>query len=357
MRLLITGICGFVGSSVARNIRETRTDFEILGIDNFTRPGSEVNRAALRGLGVRVLQGDVRVASDLDALPPADWVIDAAANPTVLAGIRGSVTPRQVLEHNLVGTVNVLEYCRRHGAGIILLSTSRVYSIRDLAALPLEVRHDGFALSSTDSLPPGASSLGISETFSSEPPLSLYGSAKRASEILALEYSAAFSLPVRIVRCGVLAGAGQFGRPDQGIFAFWIHGWLRGRPLRYIGYGGRGDQVRDCLHPRDLTRLLLLQMARPGVLPPEESLCNAGGGRESAMSLRGLSEWCSASFGGRSVSSDPQERLMDVPWLVLDASRARLRWGWSPEIPIVAILNEIAEFARVQPGWLDISEA
>ena len=53
-------------------------------------------------------------------------------------------------------------------------------------------------------------------------------------------------------RCGVLAGAGQFGRADQGIFAYWVNSWLRGRPLRYLGFGGQGHQVRDCLHPADL---------------------------------------------------------------------------------------------------------
>ena len=42
-------------------------------------------------------------------------------------------------------------------------------------------------------------------------------------ETLALEYGEAFGLPVLINRCGVLAGAGQFGRTDQGIFAYWIN--------------------------------------------------------------------------------------------------------------------------------------
>jgi nucleoside-diphosphate-sugar epimerase len=116
MRVLVTGVCGFAGSSIVRHLREARHGVEILGIDNFARPGSEVNRAALRKLGVKVVQGDARLASDFETLPPVDWVIDAAANPSVLAGLQGSVSPRQVLEHNLIGTVNVLEHCRRHGA-------------------------------------------------------------------------------------------------------------------------------------------------------------------------------------------------------------------------------------------------
>ena len=49
--------------------------------------------------------------------------------------------------------------------------------------------------------------------------MSLYGATKLASEQLALEYGSTYGFPVWINRCGVLAGAGQFGRADQGIFA------------------------------------------------------------------------------------------------------------------------------------------
>ncbi len=78
--------------------------------------------------------------------------------------------------------------------------------------------------------------------------MSLYGSTKMASEQLALEYSHAFGFPVWINRCGVMAGAGQFGKPDMGS-SLLIHSWSLHRPLTYIGFGGTGHQVRDCLHP------------------------------------------------------------------------------------------------------------
>jgi CDP-paratose 2-epimerase len=93
-----------------------------------------------------------------------------------------------------------------------------------------------------------ASANGPDIDFSATPPLSLYGSTKLASELLALEYGDTFSLPVWINRCGVMAGAGQFGRADQGIFSFWIQSYLHKRPLKYIGFDGSGSQVRDALH-------------------------------------------------------------------------------------------------------------
>ena len=49
------------------------------------------------------------------------------------------------------------------------------------------------------------------------------GASKLASEQLILEYGNSFDFPVWINRCGVLAGAGQFGKADQGIFSYWIH--------------------------------------------------------------------------------------------------------------------------------------
>jgi CDP-paratose 2-epimerase len=186
--------------------------------------------------------------------------------------------------------------------------------------------------------------------------LSLYGSTKLASETLALEYGETFRLSIRIVRCGLLTGAGQFGRADQGVVAYWIHSWALGNQLRYIGFGGRGEQVRDCLHPKDLTQLLLTQMELPGTLPVDRALCNAGGGSQNTMSLQQLSEWCSSRYGARDVLSDSQDRPMDVPWLVLDSTRASEMWGWYPETPLEKILVEIADFADRHPNWLAMSE-
>ena len=77
---------------------------------------------------------------------------------------------------------------------------------------------------------------------------------------MALEYGEAFGFPVWINWCGVLAGKGQFGKADQGIFSYWIRSWRENRPLRYIGFEGTGAQVRDCLHPKDLVTVLKKQM-------------------------------------------------------------------------------------------------
>jgi CDP-paratose 2-epimerase len=325
----------------------------VRGVDNLMRPGAHLNRLDFVGRGVDMVHGDLRCASDLDGIPQADWVIDAAANPSVLAGVDGRTSSRQLSEHNLQGTINLLEYCKRHRSGLVLLSTSRVYGIKPLSELPVEVEGKAFRLRKGAPLPKGAGPDGVTEDFSTRPPLSLYGNAKLCSELLALEYGDAFGFPVWVNRCGVLAGPGQFGRPDQGIFSYWIHAWHSRRPLRYIGFEGKGFQVRDALHPRDLATLVALQLRRPKVDSPQ--VINVAGGLANACSLRELSSWCSERFGVHAVEPDPKARPFDIPWLVLDSGLARGAWGWSPRVRLPEILEEIASHAEANPGWLDLT--
>jgi CDP-paratose 2-epimerase len=353
MKLLITGICGFVGSSLAGWFRERNASWEIIGIDNFVRPGSEINRTVLRSRGITVQHGDVRNASDFEDLPPVDWLIDAAANPSVLAGLDNRSSSRQVVEHNLFGTVNLLEYCKRVRAGMVLLSTSRVYSISKLADLPLIKNKNAFAWNETAQAPLGASANGLTTQFSTAAPISLYGSTKLASEQLALEYRDAFNFPLWINRCGVIAGAGQFGTAEQGIFSYWTHAYAQKRPLKYIGFDGTGCQVRDGLHPDDLAELVSLQFQRRSDLAPR--IFNVGGGVENAMSLAQLTSWCAQRFGNHRIESDPTPRPFDVPWLVMDNQQTTAEFGWRPKRALHSILEEIANHAEQNPHWLDLS--
>jgi CDP-paratose 2-epimerase len=355
MKILLSGVCGFVGSSIAHSLLDHDSALELVGLDNLSRAGSHLNIEPLRRRGVKLIHADLRSPSDLDSIAAVDWIIDAAANPSVLAGIDGTTSSRQLIEHNLYGTVNLLELAKRYRAGFILLSTSRVYSVRSLADIPVVVKNDRFEPDHSSALPGGLSSRGIAEDFSTTPPLSLYGSSKLASEYLALEYGETFEFPVWIDRCGVLAGAGQFGRADQGIFSFWINAYLQRAPLHYIGFDGAGHQTRDCLHPRDLLPALQKQLSAVETGKPR--IMNFGGGTENSMSLAQLSKWCAERFGLHQVASDPGPRPFDVPWLVMDSRLADETWGWRPTMSLEAILAEIAGHAEAHPRWLEISAA
>ena len=351
MKILISGICGFAGTSIAKVLLQSHSNLQIMGLDNFSRKGSELNTPQLSDFGINLIRGDIRSQSDIDALPKADWVIDCAANPSVLAGLDGQSSSRQLMEHNLLGTINLLEYCKSHKAGLILLSTSRVYSASELAALSVKTSNDRFEVEDCDVR--GASSLGISEEFPTTAPLSLYGASKLASETLILEYGECFDFPVWINRSGVLAGAGQFGKADQGIFSFWIHSFREKKPVKYIGFNGKGHQVRDALHPKDLVALLSRQMLEPDWEAPK--IINLGGGFQSSMSLKELSNWCEDRFGQNEVLASQDERPMDAPWIVMDSTTAQNAWNWNVQTKIEEILEEIANHAEKNPYWLSLT--
>ncbi|MBM3964747.1 MAG: NAD-dependent epimerase/dehydratase family protein, partial [Planctomycetes bacterium] len=187
---------------------------------------------------------------------------------------------------------------------------------------------------------------------------------KLASELLAREYSNAFGFPVWIDRCGLMAGAGQFGKADQGIVAYWLHRYLHRGKLKMIGFGGFGHQVRDCLHPRDLWELIERQIA-VGTDASKPIVCNASGGIESSFSLAELTRWCeirwrkqgggAISVRGVAIERDPSTRLFDCPWIVLDSSLARHSWDWCPRIGLQEILNEVGDHAESHPEWLELS--
>ena len=254
------------------------------------------------------------------------------------------------MDHNLIGTIRVLEHCKKTGAGFVLMSTSRVYAVAPLSKLEVKVEKGAYALAGGGrGQVEGITKAGITEEFSTEPPLSLYGASKRCAEVLAMEYGDAFGFPVWINRCGVLAGKGQFGKADQGIFSFWIRSWKENRPLRYIGFGGKGAQVRDCLHPKDQVPVLLKQMTRDsGVKGLRDQgsvdyrICNFGGGVKNSCSLAQLSGWCEKRFGARKVESDPKPRPYDLPWVILDSSRAKKKWEFKIQTSLEEILEEIA---------------
>jgi CDP-paratose 2-epimerase len=348
MKVLISGVCGFVGSHLARYLIESHEGISIVGIDSLARSGSETNRVSLKRLGVQLFHGDIRMTSDLETLGVTDWVIDAAAQPSVLAGRDGKTSARQLLEHNLLGTINLLEYCRASSAGFILLSTSRVYSISALTHLPLRTESSAYTLDREQPWPACVSLAGVGESFSMEAPISLYGATKLASERLAQEYAAGFQVPVWINRCGVLAGAGQFGTAEQGIFSYWLHAHFTRRPLKYLGFGGQGFQVRDALHPRDLGRMVDYQL-RSGAAG---QLLNVSGGQTNSMSLAQLTAWCDQRFGPHRPIADGSERPYDIPWLILDSSKALTATGWEPQIGLQEILDEIADHAMANPDWL-----
>ena len=350
MRLLVTGGAGFVGASLALAFKRAHPGATVVVLDNLRRRGSEQNIARLGAAGIRFVHGDVRNPADLTDLDTTfDIVIDAAAEPSVSAGTMGS--PAYVLAANLGGTINTLEFARGNAGVFILLSTSRVYSIAPLRALALEEQPTRFEPAAVQPVP-GASGHGIAETFPVDGARSFYGASKLSAEHIAQEYAEAGGLDVIIDRCGVLAGAGQFGKTDQGVVALWAASHVYGTPLRYIGFGGTGKQVRDVLHPDDLYALLVRQV--DGVERCRGQVFNVGGGAGGSASLQELTALCRDATGSAiEIGGVATTAAVDIPYYVTDNRKVEAAFGWQPQVGVREIVAEIV--AWVTAGGAELA--
>lgn len=76
----------------------------------------------------------------------------------------------------------------------------------------------------------------------------------------------------------------------------------------------------------------------------------------NSMSLRQLSSWCANRFGSHEILSDPNPRVFDIPWMVMDSRAAAERWDWKPQTSLMDILEEIARHAEQNPHWLELAQ-
>ena len=336
--ILITGGAGFVGSNLAVMLKDRFPAARVTALDNLRRRGSELNLPRFREAGVQFAHADIRNPEDL--VPPADpydLLIECSAEPSVLAG-HGS-DPRYVINTNLAGTVNCLELARACKADVVFLSTSRVYPIGPLCRLNLRETDTRFELL-PDQPVRGVGPDGVTEDFPLTGHRSLYGATKLASELLIEEYRYTYGLRAVVNRCGVLAGPWQMGKVDQGVFTLWVLAHHFGRPLKYVGFGGTGKQVRDLLHVADLFDLLVLQFGR---FPEfDGSVFNVGGGRPISLSLRETTDLCARVVGRRlDVAAEPQTRFADLPVYLTDTAAVRAATGWVPRRGPAEILTDI----------------
>jgi CDP-paratose 2-epimerase len=371
LRILITGGLGFIGTSLCHFL--LKKNFTITVFDNISRRGSEYGLPLLLKKNIQFVHGDVRNASDFELLGAHDVVIDASANPSVLSGISDSV--QKNMETHLQGTLNVCEYCRKHQARLIFLSTSRVYSVDSLKSIPLTPNKTktSFILSQPSELgagtgtgpdaaaawPKGLSQSGIDENFSTEGRKSFYGAGKFAAETLVQEYSHYYKFPSVINRLGVVAGEGQWGKSEQGVFAYWLMAYAFKQSLNFQGHGGQGLQVRDLLHPQDLCRLLAQQIQSP--LTHLSEVFNVGGGTEGTTSLFEWDERCKQRFdAAKIIRSVEKTHVWDIPYYVSNNQKISERFQWRPEHSLANIFSDIAAWIgkseRVLKEYLNILE-
>ncbi|HAS47585.1 MAG TPA: 3-beta hydroxysteroid dehydrogenase [Microscillaceae bacterium] len=348
MHILITGGAGFVGSNLAVQFKTKYPQYTITCLDNLKRRGSELNLPRFREMGIQFIHADIRNPEDLATIEHFDCLIDASAEPSVLAGITSPVA--QVVNNNLMGTVNCLELAKKHQAAFIFLSTSRVYPIQTLEQLNFTETETRFEWSDDQSIV-GVSSKGVTEDFPLESSRSFYGATKLASELLIQEYHALANLKTIINRCGVITGPWQMGKVDQGVVVLWVarHFWKKS--LKYIGYGGLGKQVRDMLHIQDLFELIDLQVHQPDTW--NGKMFNVGGGRPISFSLKELTQLCEEVTGNQiEIDQEPITRPADLRIYLTDHSKITNFASWHPKITPLEIISDVFEWLQANEDQL-----
>jgi CDP-paratose 2-epimerase len=336
--ILITGGAGFVGSNLAILIKQKYPTYSVLCMDNLKRRGSELNLSRLQGHGIEFIHGDIRNKSDFEQIKePITHLIDAAAEPSVLAGLDGHTD--YLTDTNLNGTINALNFSLKHNASFIFLSTSRVYPIKNIEAIEVVEEATRFEIAAHQSVT-GISQQGLAETFPLTGSRSLYGATKLASELMVQEYNEMFGLQTVVNRCGVLTGPYQMGKVDQGVVVLWMakHFWKK--ELAYVGYGGTGKQVRDILHINDLFTLVDAQLHQAERFSGQT--LNVGGTRKVSASLQELTAICQEITGNKiPIKPVTETRKADIKLYLSDCTKVKSVVNWEPEITVPEIMNDI----------------
>jgi CDP-paratose 2-epimerase len=338
--ILVTGGAGFVGSSVALHLKDHLPHSRIVCMDNLYRRGSELNVPRLQAAGIEFIKGDIRSVGEFPT-GPFEFILECSAEPSVLAGYSGS--PDYLMETNLMGAYRCLEQARQWKSNLIFLSTSRIYPISALEKHPWVEQPTRFAWRDV----PGAaiSSRGVTENCPLEAARSLYGWTKYAAESLIEEYRAGFGLQAAVNRCSVIAGPWQMGKVDQGVVALWVLRHYFDKPLKYIGYGGTGKQVRDMLHVADLCELIENQIT--DFEKWDGWLGNVGGGLEISTSLLELTALCQKIVGKTvPIAAEPENRQADLRIFLADCAKLFSRTDWRPKSNVEKIVTDIFEWVR-----------
>ena len=324
MNILVTGGCGFVGANICLALKKKFK--KVFSLDNLSRKSSTLNFKILKKKGIKNFKIDIFNEREIQKLKKFDLIIDCCAEAAVEVSKKDL---DRVFNTNLVGTFNLLKKAKKDKSKIIFISSSRVYSIKEINnIIGKKTLRKNVKINKK-----------INENFDTLKPKSLYGFTKLASELLIEEFSYAFGLKYIINRCGVISGPMQFGKQDQGFVSLWVWKHILNKNLKYIGFGGHGNQVRDVLHVDDLVNLINLQIKKLNSIY-NKKIC-VGGSKKSNTSLKNLTSICQKITGNKlKYTKVKNTSIYDIPYFITDNTLANKIYKWQPKKNIIDIVRD-----------------
>ena len=321
MRVLVTGVAGFIGMHCAERL--AARGHEVIGLDSLNSYYSvelkEARLARLSGLaGVRTERLDLADAAALEQLVAAskpERVLHLAAQ----AGVRYSLeNPAAYIQSNLVGFANLLEACRRHPPQhLVYASSSSVYGANQ--------------------------KLPWSESDDVDRPISLYAATKRSNELMAHVYSHLFAMPTTGLRYFTVYG--PWGRPDMSPVLF-AQAIMLGKPIRMFNHG---DMQRDFTYIDDVAEGTVRVLERIPSETPPWALFNIGNHRPVA--LPDYIAALEAALGKKALTESAPMQPGDVQITYADTERLSRATGFAPSTPLEQGLAEFATWFKRYYGY------
>lgn len=234
MKILITGVAGFIGSHLAKKL--IAKEHEIIGVDNindYYDPKLKEDR--LKSIGDKNfkfyktdIEDDQKLSEIFEEHHPS-VVVNLAAQ----AGVRYSLeNPRAYIDSNIIGFMNILECARHyHIDNLIYASSSSVYGA-----------NTSKPFSTSDNI---------------DHPLSLYAATKKSNELMAHTYSHLYNIPTTGLRFFTVYG--PWGRPDMALFKF-TDAIVHDRPIDVYNHG---QMMRDFTYVDDIVEAMSRLIKRP----------------------------------------------------------------------------------------------
>jgi len=343
--VLITGSSGLIGSEAVAYF--DKRGWEVHGVDNnmrrdFFGPDGDTtwNLHRLQRITRRFTHHALDIRNrqailDIVATLRPDLIIHCAAQPSHdLAKNR----PFDDFDINAVGTLNLLEACRRAcpESPFIFMSTNKVYgdAPNEKALVELETRWD---YSNPEDFH------GIDETCRIDACLhSLFGASKVAADIMVQEYGRYFGMPTVCLRGGCLTGPNHSGAELHGFLSYLAKVVREGRT--YYIYGYKGKQVRDNIHSYDVCTFFEAFYHKPRIA----AVYNLGGGRERSVSVMEAINRFEELIGKKlSVVYVDQHRVGDHICYISDLRRISADYPeWRQEYTLDRIFAELSRSPR-----------